>query len=95
MDSHRHVGLEQSTGLSEVNAAVNQMDQATQQNAAMVEQSSAAAVSLADEANNLRKLIEQFALGGSSGKALRGTAQAMGSSRWNETGHGQPRRRTA
>jgi methyl-accepting chemotaxis protein len=84
--------LEQSTGLSEVSAAVNQIDQTTQQNASMGEQSSAAAVSLADEANNLRKLIEQFDLGNTSVKALRGTAQAMGSSRWNENSHG---RRTA
>jgi methyl-accepting chemotaxis protein len=48
---------EQSVGLAEVNTAVNQMDQTTQQNAAMVEQSSAAAGSLANEAGNLRQLI--------------------------------------
>ena len=54
---------EQSTGLAEVNQAVNQMDQTTQQNAAMVEESSAAASTMATEANNLRQLIEQFDLG--------------------------------
>jgi methyl-accepting chemotaxis protein len=54
---------EQSTGLAEVNQAVNQMDQTTQQNAAMVEESSAAASTMASEANNLRQLIEQFDLG--------------------------------
>ncbi|WP_234886625.1 methyl-accepting chemotaxis protein, partial [Sinorhizobium saheli] len=41
---------EQSTGLSEVSTAVNQMDQVTQQNAAMVEESTAATSRLADEA---------------------------------------------
>ncbi len=54
---------EQSTGLSEVNGAVNGMDQTTQQNAAMVEQSSAAAATLASEATKLRGMISQFNLG--------------------------------
>ena len=67
---------EQSTGLAEVNTAVNQMDQTTQQNAAMVEESSAAATTLANEANNLRDLISHFDLGRSSNQsqALRKTA---------------------
>ncbi|MCM2291120.1 methyl-accepting chemotaxis protein [Allorhizobium sp. BGMRC 0089] len=54
---------EQSTGLSEVNAAVNSMDQATQQNAAMVEESSAAAATLARESDKLKSMIGQFNLG--------------------------------
>ncbi|MDM9649417.1 HAMP domain-containing methyl-accepting chemotaxis protein [Rhizobium sp. S163] len=53
---------EQSTGLSEVNSAVNQMDQVTQQNAAMVEQTNAAGSTLANEAGRLRELISQFHL---------------------------------
>jgi methyl-accepting chemotaxis protein len=57
---------EQSVGLSEVNAAVNQMDQVTQQNAAMVEETTAASASLANEAANLRHLIAQFKLQGSA-----------------------------
>ncbi|MEF0863692.1 methyl-accepting chemotaxis protein [Rhizobium sp. BR 318] len=56
---------EQSTGLSEVSTAVNQMDQTTQQNAAMVEESTAAANRLADEASNLAQLIARFKLDGS------------------------------
>ncbi|MEY9199365.1 methyl-accepting chemotaxis protein [Sinorhizobium fredii] len=51
---------EQSTGLSEVSTAVNQMDQVTQQNAAMVEESTAATNRLADEAANLARLIARF-----------------------------------
>ncbi len=58
---------EQSVGLSEVNTAVNQMDQTTQQNAAMVEEATAASASLASEAERLRQLISQFQLGNSEG----------------------------
>lgn len=80
---------EQSTGLGEVNIAVNQMDQTTQQNAAMVEESSAAASTLADEADNLRQLISQFNLGNSAVQSafLRQTAAAM--DKTAGTGHSQ------
>ena len=54
---------EQSVGLSEVNTAVNQMDQVTQQNAAMVEEATAASSTLAGEADKLRNLIGRFQLG--------------------------------
>ena len=54
---------EQSVGLAEVNTAVNQMDQVTQQNAAMVEEATAASSSLATEADRLRQLIHRFQLG--------------------------------
>ncbi|MGY5808917.1 HAMP domain-containing methyl-accepting chemotaxis protein [Rhizobium sp. LEGMi198b] len=57
---------EQSTGLAEVSTAVNQMDQTTQQNAAMVEESTAATNRLADEASNLAQLIARFRLDGST-----------------------------
>ncbi|WP_083943371.1 methyl-accepting chemotaxis protein [Allorhizobium taibaishanense] len=51
---------EQATGLHEINKAVNVMDQNTQQNASMVEESSAASHGLAQQAENLRSLLEQF-----------------------------------
>ncbi len=54
---------EQATGLSEINSAVNQMDQVTQQNAAMVEESNAASATLANEAQRLRQFISRFILG--------------------------------
>ena len=54
---------EQSTGLGEVNSAVNQMDQVTQQNAAMVEQSTAASHGLAQEAEELANLVAKFKVG--------------------------------
>lgn len=54
---------EQSTGLHEVNTAVNQMDQVTQRNAAMVEETSAATHKLSSEAQNLVALVGRFRLG--------------------------------
>ncbi|MEQ1406522.1 methyl-accepting chemotaxis protein [Neorhizobium sp. Rsf11] len=58
---------EQSTGLTEINSAIGQMDQATQQNAAMVEQSTAASHSLASDAETLSRLIGQFQIRGGNG----------------------------
>ncbi|WP_454717120.1 methyl-accepting chemotaxis protein [Caulobacter segnis] len=54
---------EQAVGLAEVNQAVNQMDQVTQQNAAMVEQSTAASHALSTEAAELERLIGRFQVG--------------------------------
>jgi len=51
---------EQATGMAEVNDAVNQMDQVTQQNAAMVEQTTAASHSLSSESDRLRELMAGF-----------------------------------
>ncbi|WP_295192216.1 hypothetical protein [uncultured Brevundimonas sp.] len=48
------------------------MDQVTQQNAAMVEETNAASATLANEANRLQQLIGQFTLG--TGGAGEGTA---------------------
>jgi methyl-accepting chemotaxis protein len=63
MDAIATSAREQSVGLSEVNNAVNQMDQVTQQNAAMVEEANAAGATLATEAGRLRELVAQFQLG--------------------------------
>lgn len=51
---------EQAVGLQEINTAVNSMDQGTQQNAAMVEETTAASHSLAGEASVLAQLMAQF-----------------------------------
>ncbi|TAY71707.1 methyl-accepting chemotaxis protein [Rhizobium leguminosarum] len=80
MDAIATSAKEQSVGLSEVNVAVNRMDQTTQQNAAMVEQSTAASTSLAQEAQKLRELVSQFKLDDvASGQStmLRMTARTM------------------
>ncbi len=54
---------EQASGLLEVNTAINQMDQVTQQNAAMVEQSTAASHSLVQETEALGRLTGYFQIG--------------------------------
>lgn len=57
---------EQATSLSEVNRAVTSIDQGTQQNAAMVEESTAASHNLARDAQSLFELIAQFRTGASA-----------------------------
>jgi methyl-accepting chemotaxis protein len=72
INSHVHAiaesTREQSLGLSEINSAVNTMDQGTQQNAAMVEETTAASHALATEAAALANLLAQFKLAGSAGR---------------------------
>jgi len=53
---------EQSDGIGQVNTAVTQLDQMTQQNAALVEQSAAAAESLKDQADRLTQVVGGFRL---------------------------------
>ncbi|WP_320202138.1 methyl-accepting chemotaxis protein [Agrobacterium sp. rho-13.3] len=60
---------EQATGLQEINTSVNHMDQMTQQNAAMVEETTAASQTLAEESRQLRSLLSRF--------QLEGTGQSM------------------
>jgi methyl-accepting chemotaxis protein len=54
---------EQAAGLVQINSSVSQMDRVTQQNAAMAEESTAASHSLAQETNELARLIGRFELG--------------------------------
>jgi methyl-accepting chemotaxis protein len=58
---------EQSVGINEVNAAVAELDQMTQQNAALVEQSAAAAHSLQEQAQRLADVVSAFKLRGVAG----------------------------
>ena len=67
---------EQSTGLNEINTAVNTMDQGTQQNAAMVEESTAASHSLAQEAASLFQLLSRFKTDGAAGNSRPKAANA-------------------
>jgi methyl-accepting chemotaxis protein len=55
--------VEQSAGIGQINTAVTQLDQATQQNAALVEESAAAASSLRDQARRLEASAAVFTLG--------------------------------
>ncbi len=62
---------EQATGLQEINTSVNQMDQMTQQNAAMVEETSAAGQTLAEESRHLRALLSKLRLGSGDASVAR------------------------
>ncbi|MES2757676.1 MAG: Cache 3/Cache 2 fusion domain-containing protein [Pseudomonadota bacterium] len=54
--------VEQSTGIEHVNRAINEMDQVTQQNAALVEEASAAAEAMQEQAANLADSVRLFKL---------------------------------
>ena len=62
----------QSTGLDEINLGVNQLDQVTQQNAAMAEEATAASHALQSEVKQLTKIVYTFEVAGKS----RGSASA-------------------
>ncbi|MFO0389004.1 MAG: methyl-accepting chemotaxis protein [Alphaproteobacteria bacterium] len=53
---------EQATGIDEINSAITQMDEVTQQNAALVEENTAAATSMLEQARELEKLMSFFTL---------------------------------
>jgi methyl-accepting chemotaxis protein len=59
---------EQANGLKEVNIAVNRMDQITQQNAAMVEESTAASHAMRQEAEQLGSMIRRFRIADDAGQ---------------------------
>jgi methyl-accepting chemotaxis protein len=54
---------EQSSGIEQVNRAITMMDDVTQQNGALVEEASAAAQALTEQASNLSRLIARFRVG--------------------------------
>jgi uncharacterized phage infection (PIP) family protein YhgE len=57
---------EQTSGIEQINQAITQMDQVTQQNAALVEEAAAAAGSLQEQAANLSQVVSVFKLNGSA-----------------------------
>ena len=61
---------EQSTGIEEINKAVITIDQGTQQNAAMVEETTAASQSLAEQARQLASLLQQFKMSGGGSSSM-------------------------
>nr|WP_316644138.1 methyl-accepting chemotaxis protein [uncultured Roseateles sp.] len=62
IDEISHASAEQSSGIGQVGQAVNQLDQVTQQNAALVEESAAAAESLKHQAAELARTVVAFKL---------------------------------
>ncbi|SHG59050.1 methyl-accepting chemotaxis protein [Massilia sp. CF038] len=67
---------EQSNGIEEVNQAITQMDEMTQQNAALVEQAAAAAESMEEQAGMLAAAVSIFKLNGDENKVQRAAPAA-------------------
>ena len=63
---------EQSSGIEQVNIAINEMDEMTQQNAALVEQAAAAAESMRNQSISLSQILAQFKLAGQEGDSRSG-----------------------
>jgi len=76
---------EQATGLAEVSKAVSQMDQVTQQNAAMVEQTTAASQGLRMEASSLADAVSRFNVGGA--QQSRDPVERLGARTRSSGGH--------
>jgi len=68
---------EQGTGIAQVNQAIGQMDDVTQQNAALVEQAAAAAESLEEQAQSLAIMVGSFKVDGNIREASRSSRTAM------------------
>jgi methyl-accepting chemotaxis protein len=71
-----HASQEQTGGIEQVNQAIGQMDQVTQQNAALVEEAAAAAASMQDQAATLAQVVSVFKLDGNAVAALAAPARA-------------------
>jgi methyl-accepting chemotaxis protein len=68
---------EQSDGIEQVNQAIGQMDQVTQQNAALVEEAAAAAASMREQAAGLAEAVSIFRIDGLAAPALAAPARAV------------------
>jgi methyl-accepting chemotaxis protein len=64
---------EQTSGIEQVNTAIAQMDEMTQQNAALVEEASASSEAVSEQALGLAKMMEFFTVGGNSGRDVGGS----------------------
>jgi len=69
---------EQSAGIAQVNVAISNMDGVTQQNAALVEEAAAAAMSLADQANILMETVARYKVEAGNAIAARPLLAAVG-----------------
>jgi len=78
MSEIRAASIEQSSGIEQVNQAIIQMDDVTQQNAALVEQAAASAESLEEQAQNLSVTVSSFKVDGNSQNSVNVFGSANG-----------------
>ncbi|MBK1891421.1 MCP four helix bundle domain-containing protein [Undibacterium sp. 14-3-2] len=87
---------EQTSGIEQINHAVTQMDEVTQQNAALVEEAAAAAASLEEQAQVLTQIVSVFKIPGAHGgfapTSKTNDRVAPASVRNNQTQRGQVKR---
>lgn len=69
MEEISNAAREQTSGIEQVNKAISQMDEMTQQNAALVEEASAAGEAMADQARTMNEVVSFFTTSGSGGSA--------------------------
>ncbi len=67
---------EQTSGIDQINQAICQMDEVTQQNAALVEEAAAAAGSLEDQASKLAQVVSEFKIEAVHGAAIASLSEA-------------------
>ncbi|HEV2611798.1 MAG TPA: hypothetical protein VGU61_16140, partial [Noviherbaspirillum sp.] len=67
---------EQTSGIEQINQAISQMDEVTQQNASLVEEAAAASEAMQGQADNLAQLVSVFKLDGSQRTAPASIAKA-------------------
>ncbi|MFL6605249.1 MAG: methyl-accepting chemotaxis protein [Steroidobacteraceae bacterium] len=81
---------EQSSGIEQVNKAVMQMDEMTQQNAALVEQATAASQSMADQARDLSKMMDRYQVGEAAAAARTSRPEPVQAARPERRAAGRP-----
>jgi methyl-accepting chemotaxis protein len=74
-------GQEQTAGIAQINQAIIQMDQVTQQNAALVEEAAAASESMQNQAARLARVVSVFRLAGGGAQGAASAAVAMAPAR--------------
>lgn len=68
MSQIAHASQEQTAGIDQINVAITQMDEVTQQNAALVEEAAAASEAMQDQAGKLAQIVSVFTLAENSGR---------------------------
>ncbi|MES2076657.1 MAG: methyl-accepting chemotaxis protein [Pseudomonadota bacterium] len=89
IDEISTAGQEQSAGIEQINQAIIEMDGVTQQNAALVEEASAASAALLEQAGSLTHAVSVFRLAPAGGRAKVSALAGGGASR-DGRGGGQP-----
>lgn len=78
--------MEQTTGINQVNTAISQIDEVTQQNAALVEEAAAAALSLVDQASQLNEIVSRYKIIGNANTTVSSSASINSTDKYRHAG---------